>query len=601
MTMYPHSGVLPPQHANTPGLRSASHGVCRALPTLLATALLAACSTTPLPPWPSVRKVPPPKPPQAVVVPAPLGQPLAVPPATAPSPALPAGQPAALGNVLDNAAVAARFPDPAVRYHTPGLAAQRSAFTTNAELAQWLRDLAAGPLPAGTQAALLALGPSQGAEPIHALVLTRAPGTDPNSLAESQRPTVLLIGQQHGDEPAGSEALLVMAQELLRGPLAPLLERINVILVPRANPDGAQAGTRNTANGIDLNRDHLLLRTPEARALAALVRDYRPLLVLDAHEYPAAGDYLEKLNALPRYDALLQYATTANMPEFVTKAAQEWYHEPMVKALQAQGLSSDWYHTPATSPAGALRMAMGRALPDNARNANGLKNAVSLVVATRGIGLGHRHIQRRVHTHVTALTNALRSTAERADKLEQVREFVDRDTTALACHGQVVLEAGPTPLDRNTTALDPNTGADRTLAVPWDSALQLRTLQSRPRPCGYWLAPGATTAVERLTLLGLQVLRVAEPGGVLVDSFRAADAAASTQPDARAAITLVRSAIDVPAGSFYVPLNQPLAHLAVAALEPGTPVSYTSHGLIESLSDTARVMSTPSLIFEEME
>ena len=345
----------------------------------------------------------------------------------------------------------------------------------------------------------------------------------------------------------------------------------------------------------------LLLRPPEARALAALVRDYRPLLVLDAHEYPAAGDYLEKLNALPRHDALLQYATTANMPEFVTKAAQEWYHEPMVKALQAQGLSSDWYHTPATSPAGAPRMATDRALPDNARNANGLKNAVSLVVATRGIGLGHRHIQRRVHTHVTALTNALRSTAERADKLEQVREFVDRDTTALACHGQVALEAGPTPLDRNTTALDPNTGADRTLAVPWDSALQLRTLQSRPRPCGYWLAPGATTAVERLTLLGLQVLRVAEPGGVLVDSFRAADAAASTQPDARAAITLVRSAIDVPAGSFYVPLNQPLAHLAVAALEPGTPVSYTSHGLIESLSDTARVMSTPSLIFEEME
>ena len=108
MTMYPHSGVLPPQHANTPGLRSASHGVCRALPTLLATALLAACSTTPLPPWPSVRKVPPPKPPQAVVVPAPLGQPLAVPPATAPSPSLPAGQPAALGNVLDNAAKWAR-------------------------------------------------------------------------------------------------------------------------------------------------------------------------------------------------------------------------------------------------------------------------------------------------------------------------------------------------------------------------------------------------------------------------------------------------------------------------------------------------------------
>ena len=73
------------------------------------------------------------------------------------------------------------------------------------------------------------------------------------------------------------------------------------------------------------------------------------------------------------------------------------------------------------------------------------------------------------------------------------------------------------------------------------------------------------------------------------------------QPASRCRPVCGRSAIDVPAGSFYVPLNQPLAHLAVAALEPGTPVSYTSHGLIESLSDTARVMSTPSLIFEEME
>ena len=37
-----------------------------------------------------------------------------------------------------SAAVAARFPDPVVRYSTPGLAEQRRAFTTNAELNHWL-------------------------------------------------------------------------------------------------------------------------------------------------------------------------------------------------------------------------------------------------------------------------------------------------------------------------------------------------------------------------------------------------------------------------------------------------------------------------------
>lgn len=63
----------------------------------------------------------------------------------------------------------------------------------------------------------------------------------------------------------------------------------------------------------------------------------------------------------------------------------------------------------------------------------------------------------------------------------------------------------------------------------------------------------------------------------------------------------MRAAIDVPAGSYYVPLNQPLAHLAVAALEPDTQNSYFANRLVEDLSQTVRIMSTPSLVFEETE
>ena len=228
--------------------------------SLLTAALLAACSTTPLPPWPARAPAPPPR--NAVVVPAPL-RPGVV--QTAPT-----GQPVPLpvplqaGTLQDlpySAAVAARFPDPVVRYSTPGLAEQRRAFTTNAELNHWLEQIADMPSRSATRAAVLRLGPSQRGEPISALVLTRARDTHPDSLAATKRPTVLLIGQQHGDEPAGSEALLVIAQELAQGLLEPLLDQINVVIVPRANPDGAATGTRSTANGVDMNRDHLLLNT----------------------------------------------------------------------------------------------------------------------------------------------------------------------------------------------------------------------------------------------------------------------------------------------------------------------------------------------------
>ena len=596
-----------------------------AAPATLAALLLTACGSTPLPPWPSTptaqqRSAPAPLPrvQQGTVVPAPLGQqtPAQVPPQRAAVVASPLPQSAPL-LVRDEApmappygdAVAARFPNPSVVYSTPGLGADRRAFTTNAEVGQWLRSLSDSAPRGSTRTQLLQIGSSQRGEPIQGLLVTRAAGTDPASLDKSGRPTVVLIGQQHGDEPAGSEALLVISRELAQGLLEPLLDRINVVVVPRANPDGAEVGTRVTANGVDMNRDHLLLNTPEARALAQVINDYRPILVVDAHEYTVVGRYLQKFNAIQRYDALLQYTTTANYPEFLTKASQEWFHQPMVAALKAQGLTSDWYYTTSTNLQDK-RISMGGTQPDTGRNVHGLKNTVSLLIETRGVGIGRMHIQRRVHAQVTAITSALRTTAERAAHLEQVRSFVVRDVSAQACRDQVVIEAEATPTQRDLDFLDPETGADRSIRVDWNSSLTLRNTKVRARPCGYWLSADASAAVERLRQLGIQVMRVAEPGSVLAESYRETAREAGNRQDVigtiagsgdivRVQVSTLRSAIDAPAGSFYVPLNQPRANLAVAALEPDTQNSYFANHLIQELGQSARVMAVPSLVFEE--
>ncbi|MCB4787648.1 MULTISPECIES: M14 family metallocarboxypeptidase [unclassified Delftia] len=552
---------------------------------LACAALLSACASTPLPPWPTTSK------PQA---PAP----------TRPAPATPVvpqatTQPIAPANNLVplpyNAAVAARFPDPATRYDTPGLAPQRNQFTTASELSSWLNSQASKSLGRDTRLGIVQPGSSQRGSPIQALVATRAPGIQPSALYDSRRPTVMLVAGQHGDEPAGTEALLIIARELAPGGLLePLLQQINVILVPRANPDAVEAGTRNAADGTDIAHDHLLLNTPEAKALATLARDYRPVAVVDLQEFPAASIFLQKYQAIQRYDALLQYSAAANQNEFVTKAAREWYTAPLRTALSQAGLSSDWYYT-TSQDLQDKSISMGSLAPDSLRNVSGLKNSVGYLVSSRGSDLGRAHIQRRVHTLVTASTRMLHSSAERAKDLTQVQAFVARETASLACHQQLAVLAEQTPEQRTLTMIQPDTGTDQQVRVDWNASLQPRTTLSRPRSCGYWLSASAQPAVDRLRLLGLQVLKVAEPGQLLADSYNEARSATP----ASGAYALTRGAVEAPVGSYYLTMNQPMANLAAAALEPDTPYSYLARGLVPTMTDMARVMAPPSVVFEE--
>lgn len=568
-----------------------------ALCGLASTLLLAACSSTPLPPWPSspapVRKVvriPPPKAPAPAspqqperVEPLPvdtLVQVQAIAPPVLPSPVAPD--------------IAQHYPDPATPHQTPGLAPDRRAMTTNAELGQWLQQQRQALRPSIQQARLIELGASQQGTPLQALLLTRASRTDPASLEASGRPTVLLLGQQHGDAPASSEALLVIALELAQGPLASVLDKLHVLVLPRANPDGAERAQGRLINGIDLQADHLLLRSPEAQAIARLMRDYRPMVVIDATEFPVQHSQLLPFGGVPLHDLHWQVAATPHYPEFLSKAAREWFLPPLAKALQAEDLRGTQHHQGSTNPQDR-RIDLGSLEPDASHNTLGLHGAISLRIASRGSDLDRQHLQRRVHSLVVATRSLLRSAAERADALQQVRNFVDRDTGAQACRDTLTLSVRRETQPYELQLRHPETGAEQRQQVEAFTPARWQALETRSRPCGYWLDAGAATAVERLRLLDLRVLRIAEAGTVLAES---------TPPSSsseRRSGPVPRSLLDVPVGSYYLPLNQPGAALAVAALEAGTPYGYLAHGLIAQPGQVARVMAIPELVFDDQE
>jgi hypothetical protein len=582
---------------------------------------LCACSSAP----PVQRApVPAPSPPPVAVVPAP------VPPAKPSASTFPVAPGAAIVQTplvpsttavtTEPPVIAARFPDPAVSYRTPAFEPGHPGFTSNAELRSLMHSLVrdGADAPNATSVRVIEVGSSQAGVPIEALMFSREPVplASTGATARPTRPTVMLVGQQHGDEPAGSEALMIIARDLSRGSgagdagavlpsLAPLLDRINVVILPRANPDGASGEKRLTASGIDANRDHLLLRTPEAQAQAQLARELNPMVVVDLHEYPVVGRFVEKFGVYQRADALVQYAMVANLPEFVTKASEEWFRQPILQSLKAQGLTTEWLYTTSADVADK-KLSMGGVEPDIGRNVNGLRNSISLIIETRGIGLGHAHLQRRVHAHVTAVTAVLKSTAAHADDLQKLRHYVEAEVASNACKGETIVQAAATSSEYNLLALDPLTGADRAVNVTWDSALELTPLKKRPRPCGYWIGADQSEAALRLRNLGVRVQRLDEAGALRGEAYSESSRELAVRNDVRASVadaggildmkvSLVPALIDVPAGSYYVGLDQPLANLVIAAMEPDSPSSYVANRLVTSVSAQARVLVRPEL------
>jgi hypothetical protein len=98
---------------------------------------------------------------------------------------------------------------------------------------------------------------------------------------------VLLWSQMHGDEPTATAALLDILEHVRRHQEEPavrqMLERLTIHFVPMLNPDGAARFQRRNAQGIDVNRDALLLQTPEGRALKAVRDRLKPSLGFNLH------------------------------------------------------------------------------------------------------------------------------------------------------------------------------------------------------------------------------------------------------------------------------------------------------------------------------
>lgn len=121
-------------------------------------------------------------------------------------------------------------------------------------------------------------------------LIENAPGAaakDP-AVKSSYKTPVFINNNIHGNEWEGTDAALKLIEKLAKakdGKTKDLLAHNRLYFNVTANPDGRIAGTRENANGFDLNRDFITASQPEVRAMRQIAIDKQPAVMIDLHGY----------------------------------------------------------------------------------------------------------------------------------------------------------------------------------------------------------------------------------------------------------------------------------------------------------------------------
>ncbi|HYR09897.1 MAG TPA: M14 family zinc carboxypeptidase, partial [Longimicrobium sp.] len=130
-------------------------------------------------------------------------------------------------------------------------------------------------------------------------VVGRVADASPAAVRASGKTVVYLQGNIHAGEVEGKESLQILLREIAVGRHGALLDSLVLLIAPIYNADGNERidaanrprqhgpiggmGVRPNAQGLDLNRDHTKLESPEARGLARMLSEYDPHVVIDLH------------------------------------------------------------------------------------------------------------------------------------------------------------------------------------------------------------------------------------------------------------------------------------------------------------------------------
>ncbi|MFA6455361.1 MAG: M14 family metallopeptidase [Bacteroidota bacterium] len=449
------------------------------------------------------------------------------------------------------------------------------------------------------------LGYSSQGRRLPMIVYGNVPDTNPETIRKSGKLVVYIQGNIHAGEVEGKEALLELLRELKEGKHAEWRRRLVLLIVPILNADGnenislynrpwqhgpiAGMGQRANAQGLDLNRDHMKLETPEILSFVRMLNEYDPHVTVDLHTTNGSFHayhitYSFALNPLvdPGLDAFTREV-------FFPKVEQKMN----VKKWRIHRYGDYLEKTPAGKPG----YYFWASEPRFNSNYVGFRNRLAILSES----YSYINFQQRIASTKALVVSILDVANANSIALKEVVVAADASSKELAkndslCVQAEVIESNPAQeilLAAVKEERNPYSGEvmylmneDSIKRIVTSEFYATRAVKNAKVPVRYIIPDSLTAVVQLLREHGIQVDTIKEPQQIAVQRFAIRGNKQSEREFQKHKMRSLEGSFEsielpVAAGSFVVQLDQPLSRLAFALLEPESDDGVVAWNLVD--------------------
>jgi hypothetical protein len=431
------------------------------------------------------------------------------------------------------------------------------------------------------------------------LAVVGAPAATPEAVRRTGKIRVYIQGNIHGGEVEGKESAQILLRELAQGKHEDWLKTMVFLIAPIYNADGNERfainnrgrqhgpmggqGQRPNAQGLDLNRDHMKLDSPEARAVVKLMNDYDPHVSMDLHTTNGT-----------RHAYHLTYAPPLNPatdPAIIDLLRKDWL-PGVTKAVKTKH-GWDYYYYGNVGGGGRGR---GGAAGENAppaerawrsfdsrprfnNNYIGLRNRIAVLSEAYAyasfkdrIVATNRFIEENLN-FVNANAPRIRTLVEAADARAIIgtqlalRAALQKGPEVEILMGETIEEKHP--VDGHVMELRADVKKPEKMVEYGTFA----ATHSEVVPTTYYVPATLAKAVEMLRAHGVRTSTVAKATKLQVEEFQVESNTQAPRPfeghtERTLTGTWVKAEREIPAGTIQVDVKQPLGRLAFYLIEP---------------------------------